>query len=215
MKRIIYTAITAVLLCSTSVFAQSSSSSDKIVYVVDGAVVTVQEFASMSPSSIKKVKVIKKKTNSKFKKYANDDTETVMVIKKRSKRAIDSQSNDDVNIGYGAQERDKVDGAVSGGTVKDKKKRTYTDMYDYLNGRAGLMVSGQGANASITIRGVGTNSNQTQPLILVNGIEVSTLSNINPDDVTSIEVIKDGTSSIYGMRGANGVVLITTQGGQK
>ena len=64
----------------------------------------------------------------------------------------------------------------------------------------------------IIIRGIGTNSNNTDPLILVDGVEVTDLSGINPADVQSVDVIKDGSSAIYGMQGANGVIIIKTGG---
>ena len=57
-----------------------------------------------------------------------------------------------------------------------------------------------------------TNSDATDPLILVDGVETTDLSGINPADVQSVDVIKDGTSAIYGMRGANGVIIIRTVG---
>lgn len=63
----------------------------------------------------------------------------------------------------------------------------------------------------IVIRGIGTNSNQTQPLFLVDGIQSDNVSYLEPKDVYSIDIIKDGTSAIYGMQGANGVISITTK----
>ena len=81
-------------------------------------------------------------------------------------------------------------------------------MYDYLRGRVpGVQVT---SDNRIIIRGIGTNSNNTDPLILVDGVEVTDLSNIDPAFVKSVDVIKDGSSAIYGMQGANGVVIIKT-----
>ena len=64
------------------------------------------------------------------------------------------------------------------------------------------------AMAAFTL--VACNSNNTDPLILVDGVEVTDLSNIDPAFVKSVDVIKDGSSAIYGMQGANGVVIIKT-----
>jgi TonB-dependent SusC/RagA subfamily outer membrane receptor len=84
-------------------------------------------------------------------------------------------------------------------------------MYDYLRGRVpGVMVT---SDKRIFIRGIGTNSDATDPLILVDGVQVTDLSSLNPADVKSVDVIKDGTSAIYGMQGANGVIIIKTIGG--
>ena len=82
-------------------------------------------------------------------------------------------------------------------------------MYEYLRGRvAGVMVTPEN---KILVRGVNSINASTDPLILVDGVETTDLSVINPADVSSVDVIKDGSASIYGMRGANGVILITTR----
>lgn len=110
------------------------------------------------------------------------------------------------NIGYGTQSRDQVTTAVSTVDVKKNEIQTYSTIYDYLRGRVpGVMVT---TDNRIIIRGIGTNSDNTDPLILVNGVQVTDISTINPADVKSVDVIKDGSSSIYGMQGANGVILI-------
>lgn len=91
----------------------------------------------------------------------------------------------------------------------------YTDIFQMIRGRVpGVQVgdAGPGGMPSIVIRGVGTNSGQTQPLFIVDGLHVENISAIDPDNVDSIEVIKDGSSAIYGMQGQNGVILITTKG---
>lgn len=89
---------------------------------------------------------------------------------------------------------------------KSKATVTYANMYDYLRGRVpGVNI---GPNGDITIRGEGSN-NHTNPLILVDNVEITDLSTIDPSMVDSVEVIKDGSTSIYGMRGATGVILIS------
>ena len=121
-----------------------------------------------------------------------------------------ASSGDSVNIGYGTQEKDKLSSAVSNVKVKKTEAQTYSDMYEYLRGRVpGVQVT---SDKRIIIRGIGTNSDNTDPLILVDGVEMTDLSGINPSDVESVDVIKDGTSAIYGMQGANGVIIIRTVG---
>ena len=118
------------------------------------------------------------------------------------------RENDSVDIGYGTQDRDHLSTSVSNVKVKKNEAQTYSNMYDYLRGRVpGVQVT---SDNRIIIRGVGTNSNNTDPLILVDGVEVTDLSNIDPAFVKSVDVIKDGSSAIYGMQGANGVVIIKT-----
>ena len=128
-----------------------------------------------------------------------------------SKQAVVDE--DRVDVGYGTQAKRTMTTSVSNLKVKKREAQTYSDMYDYLRGRvAGVMVT---SDKRIIIRGIGTNSDATDPLILVDGVPVSDLSTLNPADVKSVDVIKDGSSAIYGMQGANGVIIITTlRGGE-
>ena len=117
---------------------------------------------------------------------------------------------EDVNVGYGTQDRDHVTTSVSNVKVRRNEAQTYSSIYDYLRGRVpGVMVT---TDNRIIIRGIGTNSNNTDPLILVDGVEVTDLSTLDPTYVKSVDVIKDGSSAIYGMQGANGVIIIKTVG---
>ena len=119
-----------------------------------------------------------------------------------------SSENKTVDVGYGVQDQDKVTTAVSNVKVKKREAQTYSSIYDYLRGRvAGVMVT---TDNRIIIRGIGTNSDATDPLILVDGVETTDLSTLNPMYVESVDVIKDGSSAIYGMQGANGVIIIKT-----
>ena len=120
------------------------------------------------------------------------------------------REEDKVDVGYGTQSKSDLTTAVSNLKVKKTDSQTYSSMYDYLRGRVpGVMVT---SDNRIIIRGIGTNSNNTDPLILVDGVQMTDLSNINPADVKSVDVIKDGSSAIYGMQGANGVIIIKTVG---
>ena len=123
--------------------------------------------------------------------------------------SADKQDNQ-VNVGYGTTDKDDLTYSVSSVKVSDKEVVTYSNMYDYLRGRVpGVVV---GPDNSITIRGINSINSSTEPLILVDGVEISDLSTINPIDVYSVDVLKDASSSIYGVRGSNGVILITTKG---
>ena len=94
------------------------------------------------------------------------------------------------------------------GRVDMKNAETYTNIYDYLRGRVpGVEIVG----TSIRIRGINTTGN-TDALIILDGMEVSDISDVNPMDVKSVEVLKDAAATMYGVRGANGVVIIKTKG---
>ena len=84
---------------------------------------------------------------------------------------------------------------------------TYKDIYEYLQGKVpGVQIVG----TSIRIRGINSNNN-TDALIILDGMEASDVSDVNPADVASVEVLKDSEATLYGMRGANGVVIIKTK----
>ena len=88
----------------------------------------------------------------------------------------------------------------------------YTNIYDYLRGKVpGLIVEG----TDVFIRGLGTFNGAKAPMFIVDGVEVQSIANVNPQDVESVEVIKDASASIYGFRAANGVVKINTLKGRK
>jgi TonB-dependent outer membrane receptor, SusC/RagA subfamily, signature region len=129
-------------------------------------------------------------------------------------RVYDSNTPDDqVNIGYGQSDKDDLTYSVSSVKMSESEMMTYTNMFDYLRGRVpGVEVT---PDNHITIRGKSSILSSTEPLIMVDGMEVESLDAVSPYDVYSVDVLKDSSSSIYGVRGANGVILITTKGAQQ
>jgi len=123
-----------------------------------------------------------------------------------------------VVIGYGVQQKSDLTGSVSTLKSKDIEKIPTSSLEQAMQGKiAGVYVtpsSGQpGAGAIIRIRGTGT-LNNANPLYVVDGMLLDNISFINPQDVASIEVLKDASATaIYGNRGANGVIIITTKKG--
>ena len=124
-------------------------------------------------------------------------------------------------MGYGgSQAKRDITGAVSSVSKEVIAQRSSAGAMDALQGTvAGLQFnrsSGQVGNneAIIRIRGTSTLNAGASPLYVVDGVEVPTIGDINPDDIASLEVLKDASSaSIYGARSANGVILITTKKG--
>ncbi len=121
-------------------------------------------------------------------------------------------------VGYGLQQRSLVTGAISRIESRDIEQAAPLRIEQALQGRtAGVTVmqnSGQpGSGATVRIRGIGTTGN-ADPLYIVDGMPVGGIDYLNPADISSIEVLKDASATaIYGARGANGVVMITTQQG--
>jgi TonB-linked SusC/RagA family outer membrane protein len=122
-------------------------------------------------------------------------------------------------IGYGTQAVREVTGAVSIVDSKVIEALKPTRVEQALQGQvAGVNVTSSsgspGAGLNIRIRGISTNGDN-RPLILVDGNIIEDLSVINPGDIESMSVLKDATAGIYGVRAANGVIIITTKGGRK
>ncbi len=122
------------------------------------------------------------------------------------------------NVGYGFQRRDQVTGSISSVNISSLQSAPYTNLAEYLIGRVpGVLVSNDPSNPNgyrIQIRGVNSINFQGGPLFVIDGMPVSAesaLTMIDPQDIASVDVIKDGTAAIYGTRGANGVILITTK----
>ncbi|SFT59914.1 iron complex outermembrane recepter protein [Chryseobacterium formosense] len=135
-----------------------------------------------------------------------------------------------VMIGYGSQKKSDVTGAVGSLKSEDFNKGMVANVGQLLQGKiAGVNVanvSGEpGANQNIIIRGVGSLRSGTTPLYVIDGFVIDnsntgTANNpmnfINPDDIESTDVLKDASAAaIYGARGANGVIIITTKKGKK
>jgi len=123
-----------------------------------------------------------------------------------------------VVIGYGGQKQKDVTGSVSVVSSKTLEKLKPVEVGQALQGRAsGVAVTASsgspGADLNITIRGIGSNGDNG-PLIIVDGYR-GDLSSINPNDVESISILKDAQAAIYGIDGANGVVLVTTKRGKR
>ncbi len=122
-------------------------------------------------------------------------------------------------VGYGTQSVKEITGAVSvvnEATIENLKP---VRIEQALQGQVpGIQITSQsgapGASSNIRIRGVSTNGD-SRPLILLDGAVIEDLSVVNPGDVESISVLKDATAGIYGVRGANGVIIITTKNGRK
>jgi TonB-dependent starch-binding outer membrane protein SusC len=130
-----------------------------------------------------------------------------------------SQLDEVVVVGYGSRSVKEVSGAVSVVSSATIEKLKPTRIEQAIQGQvAGVQVTSSsgapGAGLDIRIRGISTNGDSS-PLVLVDGNVISELSVINPSDIESISVLKDASAGIYGVRAANGVIIITTKSGSK
>lgn len=150
-------------------------------------------------------------------------------VKVNGKSRLTIQLQEDANtlsdvvvIGYGTAKRSDISGSVASVDAAAMMKKVPINLADGLKGAApGVIVTQQDgapdALSQVRIRGVGTINGEADPLYVVDGVQVGRNANfLNPQDIESIEVLKDASATaIYGSRGANGVVMITTKHGHK
>ena len=137
---------------------------------------------------------------------------------RRQERAIrDSlllmmSENESVNVGYGSTKKKNLTTSVSSVKAKNTETNGYSHVAEYLQGRVpGLIVRKVGGSYKFNIRGINSINSSTDPLLIVDGCTVNDIDYLNPKDIKSVEVLKDASASIYGSRGACGVILITTK----
>ena len=123
-----------------------------------------------------------------------------------------------VVVGYGTQERAKVTGAIASISSADIDNLPVISADQALQGKAAgvnvINTGSPGENPLVRIRGIGT-VNNNNPLYVIDGVPSGGLNSINPNDIESMEVLKDAsTAAIYGSRASNGVILITTKKGK-
>lgn len=126
-----------------------------------------------------------------------------------------------VVVGYGTQKKTTVTGAIASIGSAKLVQSPVSNLSNALGGRVSGLLTTQSSGApgqdqtTLRIRGVGTFSGTTDPLIMVDGIEAQSYNNIDPNEIENISVLKDASATaVYGVRGANGVLIITTKRGQ-
>lgn len=140
---------------------------------------------------------------------------TLNIVLKEDSKALDEV----VVVGYNTTSRKNILGSIASIKDKDLEQITPVNAFDAVQGRlAGVQITsngGPGSGSDIRIRGTSTLSGGVNPLYVVDGQQLEDIDNLNPADIASIEILKDGASAaIYGSKSANGVVIITTKSGK-
>ena len=127
-----------------------------------------------------------------------------------------------VVVGYGVQKKEYMTSSVVSVTSKDLQKAPLTNVSNMLTGKLAGVTAIQstgtpGADgADIIIRGLATYGSNNRPLYIIDGMESGSMNYLNPNDIESISVLKDAAAAaVYGVRGGNGVIVITTKSGSK
>jgi TonB-dependent starch-binding outer membrane protein SusC len=125
-----------------------------------------------------------------------------------------------VVVGYGTQEKKELTSSVASVKAEDFNRGTVNDPVQLLQGKvAGLNITRPGGDPNggfnIRLRGVSTIGANSSPLVVIDGVIGGSLSTVDPNDIESIDVLKDGSAAaIYGSRGGSGVILVTTKSGK-
>lgn len=148
----------------------------------------------------------------KEKKEARKEARMLEKAIRDSLKLYELAEEEDVNVGYGVVKKRNLTTSVSKVAVGKENVTSYSHIGDYLMGRVpGVQVIKSGTSYRYVIRGLNSVNLSSDPLFIVDGVETMSIDYINPQDVQSVEVLKDASASIYGTRGANGVILITTK----
>jgi TonB-linked SusC/RagA family outer membrane protein len=134
--------------------------------------------------------------------------------------AFENEMQEVVVIGYGTRKAGAITGSVAQIRAADIVRTPAQSAIQAIQGKAAgvnIVTNDEpGANPTIRIRGLGTITGARDPLYVIDGIETATLNGLNPNDIATIDILKDASSlAIYGQKGANGVVLITTKKGKQ
>lgn len=128
--------------------------------------------------------------------------------------------DDIVVVGYGVQDEKEITSSVTSVDEEEFNQGNVNNPAELLQGKVpGLTVSSRGGNpngdSTIRLRGLSTVGANTEPLVVIDGVIGASLDNVDPNDIESINVLKDGSAAaIYGTRGSSGVIIVSTKSGQ-
>ena len=215
----------SLLLCSTAAMAQSQKSGvikDANGEPLIGVTVLEQGTSNGTVTDVNGRYTLKTtKPNAKLKvSYIGYESKIITPGQSVTLSANDATLNEVVVVGYGTMRRKDVTSSITTVNAKDLDKGVYTDPAQMLQGKvAGLVISSSGdpnGSSSITLRGSSSlrEGEAMQPYYVIDGIPGMDISMVAPDDIESIDVLRDATATaIYGSKAANGVIIITTKKG--
>ncbi|MEC7262686.1 MAG: SusC/RagA family TonB-linked outer membrane protein [Bacteroidota bacterium] len=226
------------VLLHINVFANTSVTIDVLQQTISGTVKDAQGTPLPGASIIEKGTTIGTQTDfdGNFTLNVSDANATLLIsyIGFRSVEVVlDGRTSLDVTleedtakldevvvIGYGTQKREEVTSAIAKVNVEDFNAGNVNNPQQLLQGKvAGLNIARVGGNPNqpfaIRLRGLSTFGNNSEPLVIVDGVIGGSLGTVDPSDIESIDVLKDASAgAIYGTRGSSGVIIITTKSGQ-
>ena len=217
--------LASLLLCSTAAMAQSQKTGvikDANGEPLVGVTVLEQGTSNGTVTDANGRYTLKTtKANAKLKvSYVGYETKYITPGQNVVLEADDETLNEVVVVGYGTMRRKDVTSSITTVSAKDLDQGVYTDPAQMLQGKvAGLVITSTGdpnGAPSITLRGSSSlrEGEAMQPYYVIDGIPGMDISMVAPDDIESIDVLRDATATaIYGSKAANGVIIITTKSG--
>ena len=167
-------------------------------------------FEILVPKKVAVINVFSHKYGLLSSKFNDENVMTFMFLESQKSIKNRVKYGDNINVGYSEVDKQyKVYTTQSLDAENDKNASIYNSIYDLIRGRlAGVTVT---RDNKISIRGVSSLRNIGDPLFVVDGVIVSSIDYISPNNVKSVSILKDAAAAIYGARGANGVILIKTK----
>jgi TonB-dependent SusC/RagA subfamily outer membrane receptor len=167
-------------------------------------------FEILVPKKVAVINVFSHKYGLLSSKFNDENVMTFMFLESQKSIKNRVKYGDNINVGYSEVDKQyKVYTTQSLDAENDKNSSIYNSIYDLIRGRlAGVTVT---RDNKISIRGVSSLRNIGDPLFVVDGVIVSSIDYISPNNVKSVSILKDAAAAIYGARGANGVILIKTK----
>ncbi|WP_439129041.1 SusC/RagA family TonB-linked outer membrane protein [Polaribacter sp.] len=220
-----------IMLCSINSFAQqktiTGTVTDSSGEIIPGVNILIKGSKSGTSSDFDGKYSIKAKLNDVIvfsylgysqKEIVVGESTTINVVLKENATSLDEI----VVVGYGSQRKSDLTGSVSLVDTEEMTKQASNDVTQMMQGRvAGVSITSDGqpgAAPSVRIRGVATFGigASAEPLYVVDGVPIDGIRDINPNDIESVQVLKDASAgAIYGNRAGNGVIIITTKSGRK
>ena len=221
----------ALALCPGNAFAQNRSLSGKVVDatgapIIGAAVMVAGQTSNGTVTNVDGQFTMNVPANARILVSCLGYADKLVEVGNQSSITVTLEEDatfleETVVIGYGVQKKSDLTGAVASVREDDLKNRSTSDAAAALQGKvAGVQIisssGAPGSGSQINVRGVSSNSGNIGPLLIVDGLKVSSIQYLDPSLIESMEVLKDAASAaIYGAQAGNGVVLITTKQGGK
>ena len=168
------------------------------------------EFEVLLPKKVAVINIYSDKYGLLSSKFSNENSMSFIFLESEKELNNRIKKGAKINLGYSQEDQEyRVKTSQTVDVQNDKSTRSFATIYDLLRGRlAGVTVS---RDNRITIRGVTSINNISEPLFVVDGVIVSSIDYLFPNNVKNVSVLKDGAASIYGSQASSGVIIITTK----